>query len=155
MPVNTTDQVLRLKDKIAELDRQITELTSQSFTSYTPNITGDGASAWSSSGRWLRIGGLIWMNAVIRWSTTGTGTNNLTVTAPTNIDRTERQAISGDAEGLSPTHPACHALSFTVAEGGSIGPVFDRIKVDVVGNLTATQITAALVITLTGFYREG
>jgi len=121
------------------------------FLPYDPHVAGDGASAWTGSGRWLRFGNLVWFTAVIRWSSAGTGSANLTLTAPTDIDRGNRQVVAADIEGLSPTSPAAHALSFSATEGGA-GNVWDRIK-NANGNVTATNLISGVILTVTGIYR--
>ena len=121
------------------------------FLPYDPRVAGDGASSWSGSGRWLRFGNLVWFTAVIRFTSAGTGSNNLTITAPTLIDRGNRQVVAADIEGLSPTSPAAHALSFSATEGGA-GNTWDRIK-NANGNVTAANLISGVIVTVTGVYR--
>jgi hypothetical protein len=119
---------------------------------YTPTLVNDGAATYSARRGWFyRIGPMVYMNAYFVASGAGSGASNLGLTAPTNIDRTNRQYVG------------CHAEANTAGNNGSItavafttgsGDTFDRVRNSTGVNLVGTDITAGSILAFEGWYRE-
>ena len=119
---------------------------------YTPELVNDGAATYSTRRGWFyRIGPMVFFNAYFVASAAGTGGSNLGLTAPTNIDRTNRQYVG------------CHAEAMTAGNSGSIeavaftsgsGDTFDRVRNSTGANMVGTDITATSILAFEGWYRE-
>ncbi|MFG1847771.1 hypothetical protein [Micromonospora carbonacea] len=129
------------------------------YNTYTPAFTGQGSGTFSTlTGRWKRISYKT-VHFIAYWvvSTAGTGSGNVTITAPTSIDRTVRQSVMGNLEGAaSPSLRHVAAVSFT---GGS-GAVFDRLRFDsgsstnALSNLTGADLASGMLGVIQGIYME-
>lgn len=129
------------------------------YQTYTPVFTGHGSATFSTlTGRWKRISYKT-VHFIAYWvvSTAGSGTQNVTITAPTAIDRVVRQSVMGHIEGAAtPSLRHVAAVSFT---GGS-GAVFDRIRFDSGGstnglnNLTGADLASGMLGVIQGIYME-
>lgn len=119
--------------------------------SYTPVLGNDGTATYSiRTGRYWRIGPLIYMNAFFSVNAAGSGAGTLTLTSPTNIDRVQRQFVDCHAEGLTGNSGSIQAVAFT---GGS-GTVFDRVRNSTGANMTGASLTANGLLDFVGWYRE-
>lgn len=127
---------------------------------YTPAIMGHGGGAsFDRVSRWYRI-----YNKTVFWyvqvsvNSAGSGTDNLAITAPTNIDRTVRQIINGQVEysggdSISPKLRNAYLQSFTGGESS----VWDRIRFDngeAVLNMQGHDLRAGTLMNFSGIYRE-
>ncbi|MFJ8719759.1 hypothetical protein ACIRD9_42610 [Streptomyces violaceus] len=120
---------------------------------YTPELGNDGTAAYSTRRGWFyRIGPMVYMNAYFVLSGAGSGASNLTLIAPTGIDRTNRQYVG------------CHAEAMTAGNSGSLtavgftsgsGDVFDRVRSSTGANITGADLTATAILAFEGWYREG
>ncbi|WP_431976185.1 hypothetical protein [Micromonospora haikouensis] len=129
------------------------------YNTYTPAFSGHGSASFSTlTGRWKRISYKT-VHFIAYWvvSTAGTGTGNVTITAPTSIDRTVRQSVMGNLEGAaSPSLRHVAAVSFT----GGTGAVFDRLRFDSGGstnslsNLTGADLASGMLGVIQGIYME-
>lgn len=119
---------------------------------YVPVLGNDGAATYSVRRGWFyRIGPMIFMNAYFVASGAGSGAANLSLTAPTNIDRTNRQYVGMSAEAnTAGNNGSVTAVAFT---SGS-GTVFDRVRNSTGANLVGTDITAGSILAFQGWYRE-
>lgn len=122
------------------------------FNTYTPTIGGDGTATYSNrTGWWQRIGGMIFFSAYAVASGAGSGASNVTITAPTDIDRTTRQRVGATLEAMTAGNSgSCSAVAFTTGSGAT----FDRIRNSTGGNITGADITATSIIAVEGWYRE-
>jgi len=127
--------------------------------SYTPVITGGGTATFSAlTGRFIEIGQLVWMNAYAVVNAAGSGASNVTITAPTSIDRSMRQIVPCQAEGAFGLASNFHGelIAFT---GGS-GATWDRIRmIDGVStnreaNVTGADLRASGIWTFSGWYLQ-
>lgn len=119
---------------------------------YTPVLGNDGVATYSVRRGWFyRIGPMVFMNAYFVASGAGSGAANLSLTAPTNIDRTNRQYVGMSAEAnTAGNNGSVTAVAFT---SGS-GTVFDRVRNSTGANLIGTDITAGSILSFEGWYRE-
>lgn len=147
---STPDGFVSLNGAIMDGNSQF--LSYASAQSYTPNIGGDGAATYSNlTGWWYRIGPMIFFSAYAVATGAGTGGSNVTITAPTNIDRTTRQRVGASLEAMTAGNSGSgSAVAFTTGSGN----VFDRIRNSTGGNIIGTDITATSIIAVEGWYRE-
>lgn len=120
--------------------------------SYTPALGGDGTATYSNrSGWWYRIGPMIYFSAYFVVVNAGSGAANLTLSTPTDIDRTTRQAVTGHHEGMAAgNNGTCMAVAFTTGGGNT----YDRVRNSTGTNLTGANISAGSILAYEGWYRE-
>ncbi|MGW7359478.1 hypothetical protein ACWGI0_23300 [Streptomyces sp. NPDC054802] len=136
--------------------------TDQQFADYVPTVTGAGAATWSAqSGYYFKIGKLVYFNVGLVASAAGSGTSAVQVDAPSTIDRSIRQTVALNCEGISRAGAGAfaangHAVSFS---GGS-GATWDRLRIErnnannIAENLGGSDILSGSIIAVTGWYRE-
>jgi hypothetical protein len=119
-------------------------------TTYTPTVANGGTVTWTTrTGTYWKVGKIVFLTIYLSVNAAGSGVSNLTITAPSNIDRTHRQMLATNLEG-STTPGAASLMAFT---GGS-GAVFDRIRTYDGGSMTGADLAAGALITAQGWYRE-
>jgi hypothetical protein len=120
-------------------------------TVYTPAMGNKGTATFSTAtGWWYRIGPMILFTAYFVCNGAGSGATAISITAPTDIDRTTRQRVGAHISGVGgPGAGEYTALCFT---GGS-GAVIDRITRGGT-DLTGANILSGAIITVDGMYRE-
>src|SRR4249920_3012338 len=112
----------------------LNDATLSAVNSYVPTVANGGTVTWTTRTGWYyKIGTshFVFFTAYFVVNAAGSGTTQITITAPSNIDRTTRQVIGGHMEipsGSVNTNlgPMC-AISFAAGEGGT-GAVIDRIR---------------------------
>ncbi len=119
---------------------------------YTPELGNDGSATYTARRGWFyRIGPMVYMNAYFVLGNAGSGASNLTLTAPTAIDRTNRQFVPCHAEQMSAGNSGTiTAVAFT---SGS-GDVFDRVRNSTGSNITGADLPATAILSFEGWYRE-
>lgn len=129
------------------------------YNTYTPAVTGGGTVTWSTrTGWWQRVGGMVFFTAYLVVNAAGSGASNVTITTPTNIDRTTRQIIPLHAEGIFSAGLLSNGNA--VAFVGGSGAVIDRLRASNNGatnadaNITGADLLANGILTVTGWYRE-
>lgn len=122
------------------------------WNAYTPTVTGGGAATFTSrTGYWQRIGKIVQFVAFIDVNAAGSGAGNVTITAPTSIDRTTRQTVFAHCDNITPAQEgSCAVVAFV---GGS-GSTFDRLRARDNSNVTGADLLAGALITVQGWYRE-
>lgn len=140
----------------------LNDATLAAIQTYTPTVAGGGSVTWTTRTGWYyKIGTshIVFFNIYLVANAQGTGSSNVTVTAPTNIDRTTRQVVECTARDWQ---GGAGVTSFGVVRSlttGS-GAVWDEI--DLV-NPQATfshtgqigsDISAGGILSVQGFYRE-
>lgn len=119
---------------------------------YTPELTNDGTATYSARRGWFyRIGPMVFFNAYFVVSAAGSGASNLGLTAPTNIDRTNRQYVGCHGEGLTAgNNGSIEAVAFT----SGAGDTFDRVRNSTGANITGADLAATGILSFEGWYRE-
>jgi hypothetical protein len=145
LQLNGTDMFVIDNNGVVTVD------SSNTFTTYTPTVTGGGTATFSTrTGWWQRVGKKILFTAYLVVNAAGSGAAVVQVTAPTSIDRTTRQRVGMHGSGLGgPGAGEYTALCFT---GGS-GATIDRLTRGGV-DLTGANLNAGAIITIEGEYRE-
>lgn len=132
------------------------------MNTYTPSVGNDGTAAYSiRRGWWYRFGPMIYVNVFLSVSTAGSGTGIVTVTMPTAVDRTNRQALTVHAEtiGVNGTGSGTIRGGECVFFTGGSGATADRIRVDDSdgdgeGNVLGADLKVNGLITIQGWYLE-
>lgn len=129
-----------------------TVYSNNTFTTYTPTVTGGGAVTWTTqTGWWVRVGKMIFFTAYLVVNGAGSGATAISIDGPVNIDRTTRQTVGAQADNITAANEgSCQLVSFT---GGS-GATFDRLRDFNNNNVTGADLLAGALITVTGWYRE-
>lgn len=143
-------------------DGQISNYGANTFTTYTPSVTGAGSAVWSTRTGWYqRVGKMVFFTAYLASSAAGSGSSILQISAPTDIDRTIRQAVAMHVESLTLSGSGSfisngHAVSFLGGTGGT----WDRLRTSRNGannvdeNIVGADIGTATIINISGWYRE-
>ena len=129
----------------------LTTYSANTYTTYTPTVTGDGTATYTTKTGWYqRVGKNYSFTAYLVVNNAGSGASNVTITAPASIDRTTRQCVSVSCEGLTAgNNGSCQLVAFT---GGS-GATFDRLRNSTGVNITGADLQAGALITATGWIR--
>ena len=146
LQINGTDQF------VVDNGGTLTTYAANTFTSYTPTVTGGGTATFTTqTGWWQRRGKMIDFAAYLVVNAAGSGAANVQINAPVSIDRTTRQRVGVTSEGLSAGNNGCGQLvSFT---GGS-GATFDRFRNSTGANVTGVDLLAGALIVAEGSVRE-
>src|SRR5882757_3040502 len=76
-------------------------VTATTFQTYTPTVAGGGTVTWTSRTGWyFKLGKIVFFTAYLVVNAAGSGAVNVTVTAPSSIDRSTRQYAGMGTEGL-------------------------------------------------------
>lgn len=140
--------------KRAELDGatgEFTEYSDNTWTAYTPTVGGIGSGTNSTAqGYYQKIGKIVFVRIYLICNANGTGSNNVTITTPSEPDRTDgRQVLMGNSEG----HAVAGSISLVALAGGS-GATWDRVRSATGGNMIGTDYDNGGIITIQGWYRE-
>lgn len=135
--------------------------TSPSWTTFTPTVTGGGSATFATrTGQYLRFGPLTFVMIYLVVGAAGSGTDAVSVTMPTAVDRSMRQLIPIHTEsigggGNASSHIGGGEVVFFV--GGS-GGASDRIRIDEGGtlgrenNITGVDLLSGGLMTIQGWY---
>jgi hypothetical protein len=150
--LNSADRVVFDNDGIA------TTYATNNFTTYTPTVAGGGTVTWTTrTGWWMRVGKMIFMNAFLVVNAAGSGGATVTITAPTNIDRTTQQNVSLHSTGI---FAAGLGNGSAVALTTGATNVFDGMRTsnnganNLDGTIGGANLLANGTISITGWYRE-
>ena len=158
-PTTTDTSVLIGADRVnlsgtLEVTDEITTYNNNTFTSYTPSLTNTGGATYTTqTGWWVRLGKMIIVGGYIVINAAGAGAGIVGLTAPTNIDRTGRQAIAMNGDNITGFSGAITAVALSGAEGAS-GSTFERVRSSTGTNLTGAAVIAGSRITFVAMYRE-
>lgn len=139
----------------------LNDATQGPITTYTPAVANDGTATYTTRTGWyykFGAGHLVYMNAYLVINAAGSGVTDITVTAPTNIERTTRQVVPCDLQdGTS------YRVGFARANTSGSGAVFDKVdlvnkNVATVGTdnhstITGSGLAAGSILAFAGFYR--
>lgn len=130
------------------------------WTVYTPAISGHGSATFSTlTGRWRRTGVLtVHMIAYVVVATAGSGTSNVMIGAPTDINRATRQTITAAAEGMAGGGGG-NRDGYAVSLTSGAGAMWDRIRLpdgqdSHLDNLQGQHLNAGMILVLQGTYQE-
>lgn len=134
------------------LTGQIDSYDGDAFTTYTPVVTNGGTVTWTTrTGRWQRVGKMIYFNAYLNVNAAGSGAGILTITGPVDIARTTRQSVAVHLDNVT---AAREGTGIVLAFDSGSGSAFDRIRGRDNVNLTGADLLAGAHITVEGWYRE-
>lgn len=120
------------------------------WTTYTPTINGAGSATYSTrTGYYYKIGKMVHFVAYLAIDNAGTGSAIVQFFAPTNIDRSTRQVVTGSTE-LMGVNGHSHAVSFTSGSGAT----FDRVRTYDGQNIIGSDLFSGGLLTFQGWYRE-
>lgn len=132
----------------------ITTYDSNTFTLYTPTVNGAGTATFTQRTGWYqRIGKMIFFNAFVVLNAAGSGASNVTISAPTSINRTTRQVVVGHIDNTSAVNGSAELIAFI---SGS-GTTFDRIRSSTGVNITGVDLDntgGSTTLSFSGWYRE-
>lgn len=169
LPLGTSGDLLNLRvnssiQSAMGNDGQFRIYGGNTTTPYTPVWANIGTATFTTNVGWYwRLGKMIFFtaHALINAAGSGTGTA-VTVTAPTNPDRTTRQLIPLHGETIK-VNGGTGAQTIRNGQGviftGGAGAVIDRLRVtdsdgDGDNNIFGVDLISGGQITLTGWYRE-
>lgn len=139
----------------------------QTFTNYTPTVTGAGSATWTTrAGYYWKLGKIVFIIIHLEVNAAGTGGSNFQVnlpSAPNKFSNTIRQTMAVSVEGLAPVSPhgagSIGAGAAVIFAGGS-SVTIDRLRVplqDTVSydtGIVGTDLLSGALITMQGWYLE-
>lgn len=137
----------------------LTTYANNDFGTYTPTVANAGGATWTTRTGWyVKVGKMVFVSIYLVVNGAGSGTNPVTVTTPSNPERTIRQTMLVGANGAyaSGIFSTGHMLAF---QGGS-GAAWDRIRASNTnadnrdGDLEGGHLLSGAVINIQGWYRE-
>jgi hypothetical protein len=135
------------------------------WTTYTPTVANGGTVTWDTrTGYYYKLGKIVFVVVFLAVNAAGSGTGIVTVTMPSNVDRSTRQAltlhaetvgVNGNGASTGGTIRGGECMFFT---GGS-GATADRLRVDDSdgdgeNNILGVDLKAGSNLTIQGWYRE-
>ena len=148
-PADAPNGFVALNGLIVDSGSQI--ISYKDATTYTPVLTGGGSATYSTRRGWYyQVGPMVYMNAYVVVNAAGSGATVVTITAPFDIDRTNRQFVPTHTESLTAgNNGSSTALAFNTGSG----PTFDRIRNSTNGSITGADLQAGGIITVEGWFR--
>lgn len=132
-------------------DGSITEYRGNTFDTYTPTIGGDGSPSYTTRTGWyMKIGKMVFVNIYVIWSTAGSGTAAVTITTPSNPDRSTRQVLVGTLAAASAGNGVVTLTSYTSGSGA----VWDNLRDSTGSAVTGTDMEIGTYLWIQGWYRE-
>ena len=127
--------------------------TETAWQTYTPVVTGAGTPTFTTRTGWYRIVGddVFFCAYIVIGATAGSGASAISVTAPTLIDRTTRQIVDANGDGMTGNSGSLQAISLP----GAVTNVFDRIRNSTGSNVNGSALVAGATLTIQGSYRRG
>lgn len=120
------------------------------WTPYTPAVTGGGAVTWTTrTGYYYKIGKLVFVLAFFQVNAAGSGSATVSIDMPSAVDRSTRQLISASSDNLG-LNGHSHLVFFT----GGTGATGDRVRSYDGQNMIGSDLLAAGLLTIQGWYRE-
>lgn len=131
---------------------QIVQYDSDTFSTWTPTISGGGAATFTSrDGFWQRIGKLIFVRVYFVIGTAGSGGSNVTFTLPVTPYRSgTRQNIPGCMRDSGSGNGPVGALVFAGGAGATVDRLVNSLGDDVLG----VNLTSGSIWTFEGWIRE-
>lgn len=122
------------------------------WQTYTPSVGGTGGATHSTAtGSYKRLGdGLVQILIYLNCNGNGSGAADVTITTPTNPDRSTRQVLTGSSTGHGITNGPISLTAFT----GGAGAVWDRIHSNSGAAMSGADYDSGGIIVLQGWYRE-
>lgn len=127
---------------------------------YSPTVTGGGSATFSArTGRWKRTAPqCVDFIVFLEVSSAGSGTDNVQVDMPTDINRATRQTAQLSIEGAAGGGGSLRS-GYAVSLTSQAGPTWDRLRfadgVDShLDNLTGAALASGMLISIQGFYQE-
>lgn len=128
---------------------------------YTPTVGGGGTATWSTqTGRYFRVGKMVFVIIQLTVNVAGSGTSIVTVDLPTAPQRSPlRQTLAMHTESIGPNGSHVGDGQAVIFSGGS-SPTIDRLRTssnDATNrdsNITGADLLAAGLITIQGWYLE-
>ncbi|MFD7980175.1 hypothetical protein [Streptomyces sp. NPDC059071] len=128
-------------------------VASTAWQTYTPVVTGAGSPTFTTRTGWYRLLGdeVFFCAYIVIGATAGSGTSAVSVTAPTLIDRTTRQVVDANGDGMTGNSGSLQALALP----GTVTNVFDRIRNSTGNNVNGSALVTGATLTIQGSYRRG
>lgn len=134
----------------------LTDVTLGDIQTYTPVLANGGTVTYTTRTGWYFKFGthIVFMSAYFVINAGGSGATDITVTAPTNIDRTTRQMVYCEyVDGAN------NRLGSLTAFTSGSGSVFDKVRVTNAGTFGASTMSGAglaagATLAASGFYRS-
>lgn len=135
------------------------------FTTYTPTVTNGGTATWTTrTGYSFKLGKLVFVSCYLVVNAAGSGSGVVTVTMPSNVDRSTRQTLVMHAETVGVNGNGA-STGGTIRNGqcvffsGGSGNASDRLRVtdsdgDGDQNILGVDLKAGAIINIEGWYRE-
>jgi hypothetical protein len=147
-------------------DGQFRTYGGNSPTPWVTTVTNQGSATFNTNNGWYwRVGKMVYVNIYLGVNVAGSGTGLVTVTMPSNVDRTTRQCllIHSESNGAGSSGQGSELVS--AIRGGECvfftsgsGATSDRIRIDLgsgnEANLQGSNLLAGGLIAIQGWYRE-
>ena len=130
------------------------------WTSYTPTVSGAGSATWTTRDGWYyKLGKIVFIGVYLQASGAGSGTSNVTITLPStpyrgsSANRRQRIGCHAGAVTAGTNSSVSGSFNAVVFAGGS-GAQIDRFSGPTGIDLRGDNVAATTIITMDGWYRE-
>ena len=94
------DSFISLNQTLFDLNGEVIGYAGGATHSYTPVVGGGGTFTSTRTGEWVRLGRLVWVRIFIDGTAVGSGGSTVTVSLPSEPDRTMAQALTFTATNV-------------------------------------------------------
>jgi hypothetical protein len=157
------DGATQIENLAGDVDAAMFTATApEGYAAYTPAVGGGGNANFATRAGWYCQRGkkVHFCAYIVIGGTAGTGSASVTVTAPTSIDRTTRQIVPAEGDGLRGGSGA-DAVGVARANTSGSGAVWDKILLTSITTtfsghteLQGSDLTAGGILTIEGVYRS-
>lgn len=130
----------------------IASFNGDTANSYTPTVGGGGTATFTTqSGKYWKIGKLVFVRIYITVNVAGSGATQVSITTPSTPARSGvRQVLTGNAEGFGGLDGTVSLVSFSSGSGAT----WDRLRTDDGVDFTGANLLSSGILTIQGVYEE-
>jgi hypothetical protein len=125
--------------------------TLTAVSTYTPTVANAGTATWTTRTGWFhKIDKLVLFQIYLVVNAAGSGASGITITAPSNIDRSIRHIFATQGQTSGTTNGAWVSQANTSGSGN----VIDRVNNSTGSQIVGSDLATGCIIAIQGMYRE-
>lgn len=151
LQIDTPGQLVQAVDSDLVVDGELT-VGSVVGGTYTPSVTGGGTATFTTAqGDYIKLGKWVFVRIFLLVNAAGSGATAISVSTPSTVDKTYRNALAGNGSGLSAQNGSIIGLGF---HGVANAATLDRVVGSTGTAITGANLSNGATIVLAGFYIE-